>query len=151
MASPIGHAVIGIALARRLGVRSRSRLFAAAIAASLPDGDIVAGSMLHGDPWKIHRQGTHTFGFTLTAGALAGAAGLLGPGGLDRERDIVRDALSGAVIIGSHIPLDRVPVPTLDFGPSVLGMSLGNWITDALIWGALAWSIWPREIEPLPR
>jgi membrane-bound metal-dependent hydrolase YbcI (DUF457 family) len=148
MASPVGHGIIGLALARRFGIKSRIGLAAAALAASLPDADIIAGAIFHGDPWKLHRKGTHTLNFTLTAGALAGLAGLLAAESVDGERDLLLDALAGAVIIGSHIPLDRVPIPTLSRGPSLLGMSLGNWIVDAAIWSGLAWAIWPRSVEP---
>lgn len=149
LASPIGHGLIGITLARRFGVTSRFGLLAAALAASLPDADIVAGAVLHGDPWKIHRKGTHTFQFTLTAGALAGLTGLLGVGARAGDRDVLLDALAGAAIIGSHVPMDRVPIPTVDFGPSFLGMSLGNWMLDAAIWGGLAWAVWPaRAAQP---
>lgn len=150
MASPVGHGIIGIALARRFGVKSPMGLIAAALAASLPDADIIAGAILHGDPWKIHRKGTHTLNFTLTAGALAGLAGLIAAESVDGERDLILDALAGAVIIGSHVPLDRVPIPTISRGPSLLGMSLGNWIMDGAIWSALAWAIWPRDVEPGP-
>jgi membrane-bound metal-dependent hydrolase YbcI (DUF457 family) len=144
LASPIGHGLIGIAIARRCGVRSPIGLLSAALAASLPDGDIIAGAVLHQDPWKLHRQGTHTFHFTLVAGALGGAAGLIGARLSDAERDIIADALMGAAIVGSHVPLDRAPIPTIDAGPSLLGMSLGNWLLDAALWGALAWAVWPR-------
>jgi membrane-bound metal-dependent hydrolase YbcI (DUF457 family) len=148
MASPVGHGVIGLALARRFGIKSRIGLAAAALAASLPDADIIVGAILHGDPWKLHRKGTHTLNFTLTAGALVGLAGLIAAESVDGERDLLLDALAGAAIIGSHIPLDRVPIPTLSRGPSLLGMSLGNWIIDAAIWSGLAWAIWPRPADP---
>jgi membrane-bound metal-dependent hydrolase YbcI (DUF457 family) len=148
MASPVGHGVIGLALARRFGVKSRIGLVAAALAASLPDADIIVGAIFHGDPWKLHRKGTHTLNFTLTAGALAGLAGLIAAESVDGERDLLLDALAGAAIIGSHVPLDWAPIPTLSRGPSLLGMSLGNWIIDAAIWSGLAWAIWPRAVEP---
>lgn len=139
MASPIGHGIIGVALARRFGVRSPFGLTTAALAASLPDADIIAGALLHGDPWRIHRKGTHTLQFGLTAGALAGFAGLLGAESIDGERDLIASAIVGAVIVGSHVPLDRAPVPTINKGPSILGMSIANWLLDALIWGAVGW------------
>lgn len=148
MASPIGHALIGITLARRFGVTSRASLATAALAASLPDADIIVGAAIHRDPWKLHRQGTHTLAFTLTTGAIAGLAGVLGPGARANDRDVIVDALVGAAIIGSHIPLDRVPLPTIDCGPKLLGMSLGNWLLDAIVWGGLAWATWPARRGP---
>jgi membrane-bound metal-dependent hydrolase YbcI (DUF457 family) len=151
LASPIGHSIVGMAIARRLGVRSKPLLAATALAASLPDADIVAGWLLHrDDPWKLHRKGTHTLDFTLTAGALAGMAGILRAENIEGERDILRDALVGAAIVGSHIVLDTAPIPRIKWGPQFLRMSLGNWILDVLIWGAVAWAIWPRHAEPEP-
>jgi len=151
MASPIGHSIVGMALARRLGVRSKPLLAATALAASLPDADIVAGWLLHRDnPWKLHRKGTHTIDFAVTAGALAGMSGILRAEQIEGERDMLRDALVGAAIVGSHIVLDAAPVPKINWGPKFLRMSLGNWIADMLIWGAVAWAIWPRQAEPEP-
>ena len=43
MATPVGHTLIGLAVARRLGVRSPLGMVAAAIGASLPDADVIAG------------------------------------------------------------------------------------------------------------
>jgi membrane-bound metal-dependent hydrolase YbcI (DUF457 family) len=143
--------MVGMAIARRLGVRSKPLLAATALAASLPDADIVAGWLLHRDnPWKLHRKGTHTLDFAVTAGALAGMAGILRAENLEGERDILRDALVGAAIVGSHIVLDTAPIPRIKWGPRFLRMSLGNWILDVLIWGAVAWAIWPRHAEPEP-
>ena len=146
MAAPFGHAAIGMLIARRLGLRSRAGLAAAALAASLPDIDIPLGLVLHGDPWKLHRGGTHTANFALTAGALAGLAGLLSTGNVDGERNLVADAMAGAAVVGSHLVLDRLPyVPDAKFGPVVIGLPLVNWAIDAVQWGAIAWLLWPRD------
>jgi membrane-bound metal-dependent hydrolase YbcI (DUF457 family) len=151
MAAPFGHAAIGMLIARRLGVRSRAGLAAAALAASLPDIDIPLGLVLHGDPWKLHRGATHTANFALTAGALAGLAGILSAGNIDGERDLVADAVTGAAIVGSHLALDAVPyVPDARLGPVVIGLPLVNWAIDALQWGAVAWLLWPREQRAAP-
>ena len=112
-------------VARRLGVRSRLGLAVAAIAASLPDIDIPLGLVLHGDPWKLHRGATHTANFALTAGAIAGFAGLVSTGNVDGERDLIADSIAGAAVIGSHIVLDRLPyVPDARFGPVIIGLPL---------------------------
>jgi membrane-bound metal-dependent hydrolase YbcI (DUF457 family) len=145
MASPIGHGLVGAAIARRLGVRSKAGIGIAAVAASLPDVDIIAGWLLHGDSQKLHRQATHTLNFALTAGALAGLAGVLRAQSIEGERDLLADALVGAAVVGSHIPLDAVPIPRIKLGPSFLGMTLANWILDAAIWAPLAWALWPRD------
>lgn len=150
MASPIGHGLIGMTVARRLGVRSRAGLGAAAFAGSLPDVDIILGLLFHGDPWKIHRQGTHSPNFAVTAGALAGLAGVVRAESVEGERDLLADALIGAAVVGSHVILDKVPIPEVKRGPVFIGMSLANWIMDAAIWGAAAWALWPRGERESP-
>jgi membrane-bound metal-dependent hydrolase YbcI (DUF457 family) len=145
LATPIGHGVMGATIARRLGVKSPLGLMAAALAASLPDADIIVGALIHSDAWTYHRQGTHTLRFALTAGAAAGALGLVRRDSLPGERDIVLDALLGAVIVGSHVPLDATPLPKLPVGPRLLRMRLTNWAIDATFWCAVARLAWPRE------
>ena len=149
MSTPVGHTLFGLALARRLGVRSHVGLGATVVAASLPDIDVIAGLVLHGDPWKLHRQGTHTLGFALTAGMVAGFAGLLSRGSAEGERDLVADALTGAIIVGSHVALDRMPFPYLATKKGTprnvarRNMAL-NWMLDAVVYGLIA-----RRISPL--
>jgi membrane-bound metal-dependent hydrolase YbcI (DUF457 family) len=145
MATPIGHGLIGMTLARRMGVRSKSGLAAAAIAGSLPDVDIIIGKLVHNDPWKIHRQGTHTINFATAAGALAGLAGIVRAESIQGERDLLMDAMIGAAVVGSHVVLDKVPIPALPYGPAFIGTSLANWVVDAVIWSAAAYALWPRE------
>ncbi|HEY8173377.1 MAG TPA: metal-dependent hydrolase [Dehalococcoidia bacterium] len=150
MSTPIGHTLMGIAIAKRLGVNSVPGYAAAIVGASLPDTDVLAGLALHRDPWKLHRKGTHTFGFALSAGMVAGFAGLVSAGNAEGERDLVADALAGAVIVASHVVLDKLPFPYL---PAKKKMPRGkrlrnvaaNWIIDAAVYGWLAWRIWPRE------
>lgn len=148
MASPIGHGLVGAALARRLGVRRPHLLLLAAIAASAPDVDIIIGALFHRDPWAIHRKGTHTFHFALTAGAVAGLAGILRADSVEGERDLLRDALIGAAVVGSHILADAVPIPAIRRGPALLRMSAANWALDAVIWTAVARAIWPSSEDP---
>ncbi|HYM15288.1 MAG TPA: metal-dependent hydrolase [Dehalococcoidia bacterium] len=145
MASPIGHGLVGMAIARRLGVRSRTTLAITALAASLPDVDIIVGQLLYGDPQRLHRKATHTLNFAMAAGALAGLAGILRAESIEGERDLLADAMVGAAIVGSHVALDRVPIPEVKLGPSFLGMSLTNWIIDAIVWGGVARAVWPRR------
>jgi LexA-binding, inner membrane-associated putative hydrolase len=144
MAAPFGHAFVGMAVARRLGVRSPRGLTAAGLAGNLPDIDIPLGLLLHGDAWKIHRTWTHTAAFSLAAGAAMGVAGAFRDGSTNTERDAVADAITGAVIVGSHLLLDKVPyVPDLP-GPKTLTLPWANWLIDAVEWGAVAWLIWPK-------
>jgi membrane-bound metal-dependent hydrolase YbcI (DUF457 family) len=139
-----------MAIARRLGVRSRLALAVAAAAASLPDVDIIAGLLLYGDRQRLHRKGTHTLNFALTAGALAGLAGILRAESIEGERDLLADAIVGAAIVGSHVALDAVPIPEIAKGPTFLDMSLANWLVDAVVWSGVAWAVWPKEHRPAP-
>jgi LexA-binding, inner membrane-associated putative hydrolase len=146
VAAPFGHAFVGMAVARRLGVRSPSGLAAAALAGNLPDVDIPLGWLLHGDAWRMHRTWTHTAAFAVTCGSLAGLAGVVRSEAVEGERDPVADALTGAAVVASHLLLDRVPyLPDVRRGPSVAGLPLVNWLLDAVEWGVVAWLIWPKD------
>jgi membrane-bound metal-dependent hydrolase YbcI (DUF457 family) len=131
-------------------VRSKLALGITALAASLPDVDIIAGLLLYGDRQRLHRKGTHTLNFALTAGALAGLAGILRAESIEGERDLLADAIVGASIVGSHVALDAVPIPEIRIGPAFLDMSLANWLIDAVVWGGVAWTVWPKERRQPP-
>lgn len=150
MSTPIGHTLLGLALARRLGVRSPFGMGASVVAASFPDVDVIAGIALHRDPWKLHRGHTHTLGFALSSGMLAGFAGLVSAGNAESDRDLVADALTGALIVGSHVLLDKLPVPYLPVRKTMprsasARNSILNWALDGVLYGALAWKLWPRD------
>ena len=145
MAAPFGHAFVSMAIARRLGVRSRTGLAAAALAGNLPDIDIPLGWLIHRDAWKMHRTWTHTAAFALTLGAFAGSAGLIRTESIEGERDLIVDTLTGMAIIGSHIVLDRAPyIPEIQVGPSLAKLPLINWALDTIQWAAVAYLIWPK-------
>ena len=145
MSAPFGHAFVGIAVARRLGVRSRTGLAAAAICGNLPDIDIPLSLLLHGDAWKMHRTWTHTAAFALTTGAIAGLTGVIHADGVEGERDLIADAVTGMAIVSSHLVLDKIPyLPEVPIGPSAGGLRLINWALDAIEWAAIAWLIWPK-------
>lgn len=151
MAAPFGHAFVGIAIARRFGVRSPRGLTAAALAGSLPDVDIPLGWLIHRDAWKMHRTWTHTTAFAMTTGALAGYAGLLSSHGAEGDRDLIAETLAGVAVVGSHLVLDKVPcIPEIPFGPSVVKLPLINWVLDAIQWGAIAYLIWPKTSDTPP-
>ncbi len=149
MATPIGHTLVGVALARRLGVRTPLGLAAAVVGASLPDVDVIPGLLVR-DPWRFHRKATHTPGFTMTAGMLAGFAGVLSAESVEGERDLVADALTGAVIMTSHVLLDRTFIPPyFNTKPGTprwkfLRNSILNCGIDAIVYGYVAWRLWPR-------
>jgi hypothetical protein len=156
MATPIGHALVGVTVARRLGVRTHGGQAAAVIASGLPDLDVVVGALLHRDPWKLHKQGTHTFAFTTLSGMFAGLTGVVSAGSAQGERDLIADALAGAVIAGTHIVLDRAPLPYMKVpkrGPwrTIIVRSAYNWALDAAVYGALAARLWPRVDDKAPK
>jgi membrane-bound metal-dependent hydrolase YbcI (DUF457 family) len=149
VASPIGHALVGMTLARRLGMTSPAGMAAGVVAAGLPDFDVLAGMAMHRDPWKlhVHGAGTHTLGFALVSGMLAGFGGLIGAGSAEGERDLIADAFAGAVLVGSHILLDAMPLPYLKVrkgmpARDVLRRSAVNWTLDTLVYGFVAARLW---------
>jgi len=152
VSTPIGHAIVGLALARRFGVQSPLSLGTAVVVANLADADIILGILLHRDPWKLHRRRTHTPAFALSAGALLGAVGVIR---VDRgvvRRSLFADALTGAIVACSHLVLDRLSRPQLGAKPytprplrkQVAGMSIASWLVDVVGCGAIAWAIWPK-------
>jgi hypothetical protein len=120
---------------------------AAVVAAGLPDADVIASLALHRDPWKLHGGGTHTLGFALTSGMLAGLAGLVSAGSAEGERDLIADALAGAVIVGSHILLDAMPLPyrkAREGAPAreTAWKTAVNWTLDGIVYGWVAARLW---------
>jgi len=159
LSTPIGHTIIGLALARRLGATSPLSLGTTIIVANVADVDIALGILLRRDPWKLHRRGTHTLGFLLGAGALAGTAGLISAGSREVKRDLFADALRGAIIAASHVVLDALPRPRLSSWPcipcplrrQVAGMSVASWLLDVVLCATIASTIWPRARQARSR
>lgn len=152
MSTPIGHTLVGVTIARRLGVRSRLALAASVVGASLPDGDVIAGTLLHGDAWDIHRKRAHTLSFAATAGALAGLAGLITTKRPGERRHVARDIAAAAVIVSSHVVLDEMwfPYPPVRWSrrfPKVAGASLANWLADFVVYGLVAWRCSPGSSD----
>lgn len=150
MSTPIGHTLMGLTLARRLGVRSPLGMASTVVIASFPDTDVIAGLALHRDPWKLHRKATHTFGFATAAGMVAGLTGIVSAGTAEGDRDVLMDAMVGAAICASHVVLDKVPFPHFPTRNDTAGRHLVrntvfNWIIESAVYGALAWKLWPRE------
>jgi hypothetical protein len=144
--------MVGLALARRLGVKSPLALGTAVVVANLADVDILLGMLLYRDPWKLHRHRTHSLAFALGAGALLGTAGFSSVDGGVAKRNLLANALTGAMIAGSHLVLDGVSRPQLGARPStprplrkqVIGMSVASWLVDVVGCGTILWAIWPR-------
>jgi len=125
MSSILGHGLAGMslwALARRTPMLRpldpKAWLAGAAVAACLPDLDALLG--------LPHRGPTHTLGFALGIGALAGL--LAASWGLRREAGMI--GLVGTGIVWSHPALDLMT----GGGPDV----------------ALFWPLWSREFRPFP-
>lgn len=146
MSTPIGHGIVGLAVARRLGIESRAGMAAALAVALLPDTDIAAGFVLHGDAWKVHRGVTHTVPFAIFSGALAAAA-------LERtgrsQRSLLSLAAALALVALTHPLLDGMPFVRMSRQSWVpdpakvqlAGMSLANWIVDIVQSLAIAWIV----------
>lgn len=144
MSTPVGHTLVGLTLARRLGVTSPLSLAATVVAASLPDADVLAGLALHGDAWKLHRKATHTLPFTVAVGFAAGVAGVIRVHRPDGRRDVIADGLAGALLVTSHLVMDRTPFPyfpTKKTTPKHLLMKhhRRNWTVDGAVFGYVAW------------
>ena len=139
MSSPIGHALVGLGLARSVsrlsGVRETPILWAGAIAMSnLPDLDLLLMSV--GVPMeKVHRKWSHS-------ALLLGSAALLGLAGwerlLKRKRPLQTTAWVAALL--SHPLLDALTTPK----GSTFGIPLAWPLSDRL------WSV-ERPIYLSPR
>ncbi|HWQ28011.1 MAG TPA: hypothetical protein VNN12_03205, partial [Dehalococcoidia bacterium] len=61
MPTPFGHGLAAFALATLAGFDEPADLAAFVGGAMLPDGDLVAGLLLRGDPMQLHRRfGSHS-------------------------------------------------------------------------------------------
>jgi len=115
MATPLGHSIIGYAVARAAGVRSRRSMALAIGAANLPDVDFLAGYFSNGDVLSLHREViTHRPVFPLIAGGLAGLAATalaLARGERPGVGNVVRPAALASALVSTHVLMDRLPVP----------------------------------------
>ena len=148
MATPLGHSIIGYALARAAGLESR-RAFALAMgAASLPDVDFLAGYVQNGDVRSLHHEViTHKPIFPLLVGAATGAAvagfSLL-RGRRPKARDVARPAALASILVASHVAMDLLPLPydtmpASSIGPVEAAMTQAwNAVIDVATYGILA-------------
>lgn len=148
MATPIGHSIVGYTLARMLGVRSRGGLALAVGAASLPDVDFLLGYVADGDFYSMHREViTHKPAFPLIVGLATGAAAAVAALRHRRRplpREVWRPAALAAALVGSHIAMDKLPVPyTSEVARSgrfaeVVALQGWNMVVDIAVYGSLA-------------
>jgi len=139
VATPVGHSLAGLIVAlgfRRAGWAVPS-LFAAVVAANVPDFDFLPGVFV-GRPWAFHHGITHSIGMVVV-GAVALTAGWLGfrwfrskRGGrpLPSRRRILQTALLFAVCVASHVLIDYA---TMDRGAEIGIPALWPFRSDFLI------------------
>jgi hypothetical protein len=147
MATPVGHSIVGYTLARAAGVNSRGGLALAVGAASLPDVDFLLGYVTHGDFYSLHREViTHKPAFPLLIGLATGAVAALAAlrqGRRPRLRDVIRPVALATALVGSHVVMDRLPVPyTSEVARSnrsaeLLALHGWNTVVDLMVYGAL--------------
>ncbi len=115
MATPLGHSIVGYAVARALGVKSRTGYALAMGAASLPDIDLLAGYVQNGDVLSLHHEViTHKPIFPIliggaTAVAVAGLSLLRGR--RPEMLEIVKPAALATALVASHVAMDHLPLP----------------------------------------
>jgi membrane-bound metal-dependent hydrolase YbcI (DUF457 family) len=156
MSSVLGHSLAGMslwALSRRLPalqpLEHRAWLAAASVAACLPDLDALLG--------LPHRGPTHTAGFALAIGAIAG----LGAASRNLKKEAPWIATVFALIVWSHPALDLLtgggpdvalfrPFWAREFAPLPGGLPLTAYTSE---WGGLfgilfnPWTIWAMMVE----
>jgi membrane-bound metal-dependent hydrolase YbcI (DUF457 family) len=78
MPFPIGHTMIGLTIydlsGRRSGFPDWKAILFVSVLSNLPDLDIAAGLLIHGNGCAFHRGPTHSLAFALLAGVLAANA-----------------------------------------------------------------------------
>lgn len=148
MATPLGHSIVGYAVARAAGVRSPRAMALAVGAANLPDVDFLAGYLSNGDVLSLHREViTHRPAFPFIVGALTGlaATGLsLLRGRVPRPRDVLKPAALATALVGSHVVMDPLPLPYDSApmrdsrAPEVFATQAWNAVIDMAVYGTLA-------------
>ena len=155
MATPVGHSIVGLTVARVAGVRSPAGLAVAMCAANLPDVDFVAGYVANGDVRSLHHEViTHRPIFPLLVGAVTGlaatAAALL-RGRKPTPGEVLRPAALATALVGSHVMMDPLPLPYDDMPPrsdnlwDVVAGQAWNAVVDMAVYGGLAVAILERN------
>lgn len=148
MATPLGHSIVGYAVARALGIKSRTGIALAMGAATLPDIDLLAGYVQNGNVLSLHHEViTHRPIFpvivgTATAAAVAGYSLLRGR--RPKVAGVVKPAALATALVGSHVVMDHLPLP-YDRMPARAGgvweiavTQAWNAVIDLAIYGVLA-------------
>jgi hypothetical protein len=141
MATPLGHSIVGLLIARAFGVETVTGRLYAIGAASLPDVDVPVSHLATGEPLALHhRILTHEPVAALIAGSVVGATVT----GLRGRRAGARAGAFTAALVGSHIVMDLLPLP-YDTTPmrsvparQALLTHAWNAVIDLAIYGGLA-------------
>jgi hypothetical protein len=151
LASLIGHAIIGFAIARAARLDKRGAALAVALSL-LPDADVIAGYVAkrNGEAW--HRAPwSHSAATVTVAGSVASASSWLfeaGRNGAPRYGKAMRSGALAAGIVASHLLLDsglrnpwerrrRVRFKGLHHLPDVWRYHVANLPTDILYYSSL--------------
>jgi hypothetical protein len=115
MATPVGHSIVGYALARAAGLKSPRELTLAMGAANLPDVDFLLGYVANGDVMSLHHEViTHKRAFPLivaaATGALSAALSLV-RGRRPTRSSVLRPAALAGALVASHVAMDQLPLP----------------------------------------
>lgn len=161
MATPVGHSIIGYALARGAGVETRMGLALSVGLASLPDVDFLLGYVANGNLRSLHHETiTHRRIFPLLVGAGTGlaAAGLaLLRGRPPTPREVLRPALLATVLVGSHLAMDPLPLPYHSASPQsdsiwqVVAVQAWNAVIDMAVYGGLAMAALGQDEQAVRR
>jgi hypothetical protein len=155
MATPVGHSIVGYALARAAGVRSPQGLALSMAAASLPDVDFLLGYVTNGDVYSLHRGViTHKPVFPLLVGAATGAivaAKALASRRIPSPREVFKPAALATALVASHVAMDPLPLPydtapnqSRSFAEAVAGQGW-NAVIDMAVYGTLVSMIFERN------
>ena len=149
MATPVGHSIIGYALARVAGVETRTGLALSVGVASLPDIDFLLGYVANGNLRSLHHETiTHRRIFPLLVGAGTGlaAAGLaLLRGRPPTPREVLRPALLAPLPLPYH-----TVSPQSDSVWQVVAVQAWNAVIDMAVYGGLAMAALGRDEPAVP-
>ena len=124
MPLPLGHTIVGYAVAAGSGVRFRKHAWTALlfslVVANLPDADFLPGALAD-EPVKYHRTIAHTLPAALLCGLIIGAV-------LTRfGKRFWEIALIGFVVYSSHLFADMVDFGGVNIGVQVLWPVSEEW------------------------